>query len=668
MKQLLLTSFLCLLLLSFCESPKEEVDFSEASYTIFFGDKDAGYQTSTRDESGTYRYTYEFNDRGRGPRYEEAFTLNENGVIDQLTIIGYNYLKDSVNEQFSSGDGVASWDSNSEQGSFSFDGEAFYSSNYGSFANMEHLVRKLLIEEDQTIDLLPSGTAKLSNTYNFPGNDTLNIELRLIELTGLSFTPNYLWMDTDDRFFAFTSSWFVCIRDEYTNLTEDLKAYQQNIEDNYLKNLTEELSEIPKKPVLIQNVSVVDVENGELIPNQSVLIKNNRIDQIVKATTLTGDYTIIDGTDKTLLPGLFDMHTHISKTDGLLHLAAGITSVRDLANSLDLKETADAFNNNGLIGPRIQVMAGFIDQAGPYAGPTGKIVNNLQEGLEAVSFYKENGYEQIKLYSSIDPSWVKPMAERAHELGMRVSGHIPAYMIAEDAVKSGYDEIQHVNMVALNFLSDTIDTRTPLRFSMIGKHTHQLDLTSQAFTSFVSLLKQNNTVVDPTVSIFEGMLASKAGEPDPSFSMILNRLPVTVARGFYSGGLPIPVEEEENYKKSYEKLLAIVKALHESGVTIVPGTDAMAGFGLHRELENYARAGISNADVLKIATITSAAVAGVDDVLGTISEGKLADVILVDGNPLENIGDIRRVELTIKDGIIYQPEKLYSTAGVKHYQ
>ncbi|MEP1094049.1 MAG: amidohydrolase family protein, partial [Cyclobacteriaceae bacterium] len=498
--------------------------------------------------------------------------------------------------------------------------------------------------------------------------DTINTDLRLIELTGLSFTPTYLWMDDKDRFFAFTSSWFVCIRDEFLDLKNALKDFQQEKEDSYLKALTGALTETSEKPILINDVNIIDVEKGKIISNQSVLIKNNKIDKIDDASKLSGDYSVIDGSDKTLLPGLFDMHTHIGKTSGPLHLAAGVTSVRDLANSLDIGETADAFNSNELVGPRILILAGFIDQAGPYAGPTGKIINNLEEGLEAVSYYNENGYKQIKLYSSIDPAWVKPLAAKAHELGMRVSGHIPAYMIAENAVRDGYDEIQHVNMVALNFLSDTIDTRTPLRFSMIGKHTHQLDLTSEAFTSFVSLLKRTNTVVDPTVSIFEGMLSSKAGEPDPSFSMILDRLPVTVARGFYAGGLPIPTEEEENYEKSFNKLLAIIKALHESGVTIVPGTDAMAGFGLHRELENYVRAGISNADVLKIATITSAQVAGVSDVLGTVTEGKLADLILVDGNPLEDIRDIRRVELTIKDGIIYRPQKLYESVGVKHFQ
>lgn len=667
MKNLTIASCI-ILFLTFCQSTTtEQTEFSEASHTIYFGEKIAGFQTSQKDEDGTYRYVFEFNDRGRGPHFEEAFTINENGVIEELSITGHNYFKDSVDEQFNTNDGLASWESNSEEGSFSFDGEAFYSSNYGSFANFEHLVRKLLTTKSKSVDLLPSGTAKLANVYDYPGNDTLDVNIRLAEITGLSFTPSYLWIDDDDRFFASTSSWFVCIKDGYTDMMEDLKTFQQNQEDNYLLSLLDQLAEIPEQSILIQNVNVADVKNGSINKGQSVLITGNQIEEI-GTIEATAEHLVIDGSGKTLLPGLFDMHTHIGKSSGILHIAAGVTSVRDLANALNLNETADAFNNNELIGPRINVMSGFIDQAGPYAGPTGKIVESLEEGVEAVQFYKDRGYKQIKLYSSIDPSWVKPIAQKAHDLGMRVSGHIPAYMIAENAVKDGYDEIQHVNMVALNFLPDTIDTRTPLRFSMIGMHTHKLDLSSTTFTSFINLLKQNNTVVDPTVSIFEGMLASKAGEPNPSFSMILDRLPVTVARGFYSGGLPIPEGEEENYKKSYDKLLAIIKALYDNGVTIVPGTDAMAGFGLHRELENYVRAGISPAEVIKIATIVSAEVSGVADQMGTIEAGKLADLVLVDGNPLENISDIRRVELTIKDGVIYRPEQLYDAIGVKHFQ
>ena len=112
----------------------------------------------------------------------------------------------------------------------------------------------------------------------------------------------------------------------------------------------------------------------------------------------------------------------------------------------------------------------------------------------------------------------------------------------------------------------------------------------------------------------------------------------------------------------------MIKALYDAGIRIVPGTDSMVGFGLHEELENYVKAGIPAAEVLKIATINSAKVIGVESELGSINEGKLADMILVDGNPLEDIRNIRRVEFTIKDGNIYDCKKLYEAIGIKHFK
>jgi len=529
------------------------------------------------------------------------------------------------------------------------------------------MIRTLLSAPEQTINLLPSGEVSIT------GNDKIQVNadlsLKLIEVSGMSFNPSYVWMDTNDRFFASVSTWLTCIKSGYDSLTSQLLELQNERENKYYQTLSGQLTETPDGLIAIQNVNVFDAINGTLVENKTVIIEGNKIKSITAGNeAVPGEARIIDGTNKTLLPGLFDMHTHYFKSAGILHIAAGVTSIRDLANSFDLPELKAEIDEEKVIGPRILIMAGFIDQAGPYAGPTGKIINNLEEGIEAVKFYHDRGYQQIKLYSSIDPAWVKPLAEQAHALGMKLSGHIPAHMLARQAVEDGYDEIQHVNMLALNFLSDTIDSRTPLRFSMIGEHTHELDLDGEEFKSFVQLLKDKQIVVDPTVSIFEGMLTSKAGEASPQVAEIIDRLPVQVQRGFYSGGLPIADGKQEQYKASYNKLLDIINALYISGVTIVAGTDAMAGFALHKELENYVKAGIPASAVLQIATINSAKVIGVEDKLGSIEEGKLADLILIDGNPLEDITAIRRVELTIKDGKIYDAARLYQAIGVKHFK
>ena len=100
-----------------------------------------------------------------------------------------------------------------------------------------------------------------------------------------------------------------------------------------------------------------------------------------------------------------------------------------------------------IIGPEEVVISGFIDGAGPFAAPTGALINNLDEGLEAIRKYASKGYKQIKLYSSIKPEWVKPMIDEAKKQGMRVCGHIPAYMTAEQAIRAGYDEVTHMNIL-----------------------------------------------------------------------------------------------------------------------------------------------------------------------------------------------------------------------------
>jgi hypothetical protein len=278
------------------------------------------------------------------------------------------------------------------------------------------------------------------------------------------------------------------------------------------------------------------------------------------------------------------------------------------------------------------------------------------------------GYQQIKLYSSIKPEWVRPLTDKAHQLGMRISGHIPAYMTATQAINQGYNEIQHINMLFLNFLSDTIDTRTPLRFTMPAQHGADLDLKSKEYLDFVDLLKSKNILVDPTVAIFENMLVSQSGELSPTYQAIANRFPIIEQRSFYTGGLSKEGEQVSRYKESFDKMLEVVADLFQKGVAIVPGTDGLPGFLYHRELELYVQAGIPAAEVLKMATIKSAQITGVSDVVGSIEVGKRADLILIDGNPLAEISDIRKIEWTMKGGNLYYSKELYNSVGVKYFK
>jgi imidazolonepropionase-like amidohydrolase len=219
-------------------------------------------------------------------------------------------------------------------------------------------------------------------------------------------------------------------------------------------------------------------------------------------------------------------------------------------------------------------------------------------------------------------------------------------------------------MLFLNFLGDTLDTRTPLRFTAVAQHAVELDLDADSVQSFIGLLRERDVVVDPTVGIFEAMFTARPGTVSPQFAAVADRLPPSVRRGYLAGGLPVPDGMDGRYRESAGRMLDLVFELYRQGVRIIPGTDAMAGFALHRELELYQRAGIPAPEVLRIATLGSAEVAGRDDVLGSLEPGKLADLILVDGDPTVRIEDIRKIDLVMKDGVIYDPEALYAALGV----
>ncbi|NJO13563.1 MAG: amidohydrolase family protein [Gammaproteobacteria bacterium] len=221
-------------------------------------------------------------------------------------------------------------------------------------------------------------------------------------------------------------------------------------------------------------------------------------------------------------------------------------------------------------------------------------------------------------------------------------------------------------MVFLNFFFDEVkDTRTPQRFIAVAERGAGLDLKSERVQAFVRLLRDRKVVLDPTLTAFEGLFIDRPGQMSPSYVAIADRLPPQVRRGFLVGGLPVPAGKDKLYHDSQLATLRMTKLLYDSGITIVPGTDGIAGFTLHRELELYAKAGIPAPDVLRMATLGAARVAKRDQELGSITPGKLADMVLVNGDPAKQISDIRRPTLVIKDGAFLEPAALYKALGIK---
>jgi imidazolonepropionase-like amidohydrolase len=361
------------------------------------------------------------------------------------------------------------------------------------------------------------------------------------------------------------------------------------------------------------------------------------------------------------------MHFHgADGTSGMLDLAAGITTARDMGNdTTQTLVTRRLLNADSVVGPRY-VLAGLIDGPGPYQVPTGVLADDSASARRAVDWYAAHGYEQIKVYSSMKPELVPVVIAAAKAHGLRVSGHVPAYMTAAQVVSLGFDEVQHANMLLLNFMDSVRDTRSMARFTAIAEHGAEIDLASARAREFVALVKSRGVDLDPTLVAFEGMYTARPGEVDPSQRAIADRVPPQVRRGFLAGGLPVPPGEDARYRAGFDAMKRVVKLMYDAGVPIVAGTDSYpSGFVLHRELELYVEAGIPAPAVLQLATLGAARVMHHDDERGSVAVGKLADLVLVRGDPTRDIADVRRTALVVKNGIVFRPAEIYAALGIR---
>jgi len=258
------------------------------------------------------------------------------------------------------------------------------------------------------------------------------------------------------------------------------------------------------------------------------------------------------------------------------------------------------------------------------------------------------------------------IAAQAHKRGLRVSGHVPSGMIAEQFIADGADEIQHINFIMLNFMPDVKETRNPDRFIAPGKRGLTIDPESATVERFIAFLREHHTVLDPTMGIFEQTYTDRPGQVGPMDAAMFDRLPVQVRRGAKTAGGALPVDEQtdKTYRQSWATMVRMLKKLYDGGVPIVAGTDEGSGYALHRELEIYNEAGIPAPEILRMATLTAAKLMQRDKDLGSLSAGKMADVILVDGDPTTRISDIRKIDTVIKNGDVMRPAELYPAMGI----
>ena len=653
----------------------------------------AGQQAVWTADDGTLHLFFQFNDRGRGPKTTSVIKFDSNGVPVSETVKGNDYLKSPVDETFTNAGGTAQWKNTAEKGEKKLSGPAYYAPLNGAPSEFGLLARAAL-KNGGKIALLPEGEARVRRVTEVDveaGGHKKHVTLYAI--AGLDFSPTYVWLADEgcetcrvfnkDMFFGSVEEWRSIVPEGWEASIPTLLAAQSKVKDSRSADLAAKLPHHPEHGIIFTNVNVYDAESEEILPDRYVWVKGQRIFKISERMPALGEMwqeidltpgvpgsvkpdspQIIDGHGRTLLPGLWDMHAHVDDDDGLLNLAAGVTTVRDLANDTDsLLARRRRIAEGKEIGTRI-VLAGIIDSPDAYHGPTKVLVSTEKEARDAVNNYKKLGYVQIKIYSSVKPELVPAIIDEAHKNGLRVSGHIPANMIADQCVRFGYDEIQHVNFLVLNFFPEIKDTNTITRLTKPGEVAAGLDLNSEKVRSFIKLLQEHHTKLDLTLSVFEDKYIARIGEIPPGFRAVASRLPAQVRRGLLTAGMTPPPGMDDTYRKSFAKMLDLTGLLSRSGLSIEDGTDNMAGFALHRELELDVMAGIPAAQVLQNATLNAAKIMSMDKDLGSITPGKLADLTLVDGDPTKDISDIRKTVVTVKDGVLYYPNELYTELGV----
>lgn len=620
-------------------------------YTLLTGSGSKGGEQVVEQSADRLKTTvrFQYKDNGRGPDYTEQMQFAPDGTLVAYRAEGTSTFGNPIDERYSRRAGAAEWRSPSEQGKAAVSGPAMYLPLNASF-EMVSVSAGALAKRD-SLPLLPSGVLRqrvLDRLELVSRGQRRTVQL--VAQTGVGLSPALYWVTRQPRprFFAVMyPGWFTAIEEGWQDQAKRLAERQRVAESKLLAEFSARSRQPLQGLTVVRNARVFDSDKATVGPPSDIYLLRGRI----TAVTPTGADprkadAEIDAAGRIVLPGLFDMHGHSDRWSGALHLAAGVTTVRDMGSDNEtLQQMLDESTAGKLLLPQT-VPCGFLEGASPFASNLGFVISTLQEAKAAVDWYAVRGYPQLKIYNSFPREMVRETVAHAHMRGMRVSGHVPATMRAQEVVEQGFDEVQHINQVLLNFLvTPETDTRTLDRFYLPAEKLAGMDFDAPAVKDFIALLKQRNTVIDPTVVTFD-FIRQRDGEVSAPYASVVANLPPDVQRGFRQGSMKIADDATAaRYRASYEKMVAFVGRLHRAGIPIVAGTDAIAGFTLHSELELYVQAGMTPAEALQVATRNGALYTRTQDDRGAIRAGQRADLILVDGDPTANIADIRKVAL-----------------------
>ena len=434
-----------------------------------------------------------------------------------------------------------------------------------------------------------------------------------------------------------------------------------------------------QKTLVFTHVTVIDATGAPAKPDMTVVIKGDRIAALGKTAKLDvpENAHVVDATGKFLIPGLWNMHIHpLDEKDYLaLFIANGVTGVRVMRGEPMYHKWRREISAGKLIGPRLVIASPFID--GPDFIFSGSIiVSNQDEGRRAVRKVKKEGADLVKIFYDIPPDAYFAIADEAKKQGIPFAGHVPYLVSAAEASDAGQQSIEHGYYVLMacssrseeelkKELKETLVTHPGSLLHVrarakLWSDTYSETKAAELFARFV----KNSTWVCPTLMLSNSL--SFRDEQDLANDPRLKYMPLSSKDGWKNDVYVAWAtgEGRADNKKLCEKHLAIVDAMRRAGVGLLAGTDTTGvaycfpGFGLHDELELLVQAGLSPMQALQTATYNPAKCLGKLDSMGTVERGKVADLVLLDSNPLQDISNTRRIVAVVVGGKIFDKTAL----------
>ena len=619
---------------------------------------------------GASAYRMSMNLRGWITETDQTIVNGPDGNPVRIDIRGFTDSGDASETYYVDADGTAHWKTSIDEGSAPVAGKR-YSTYGGPWLAGEGDLAALIAAGDAGIDMLPSGrgSATIVSETQIEGPEGTET-VRLAFAKGYGFSPFPFWLTADNRFFGFAGGMSLVPKGYESNALKLKEISDRAIADMVKEVARGFLKPDNRTPTLVDNVTMFDSLAGTYLTARSVLVADGRIAAVGAAGTVTAPSgaTVIDGKGKTLVPGLWDAHRHTGGDDWnlLQNVAIGMTNYRSPGSDIDETVSLVTRRASGdLLAPDGETSI-IVDRKDPLAAQGSLTVSSLDEAITAIHTIKDAGMWGVKFYTSMTPEWIAPAAAEAHKLGLHVHGHIPAGMRTLDAVRAGYDEVTHINFIMMQAMpQEVVDkSNTAARLEGPAKYGKDVDLDSPEMTAFYKELGERRTYIDPTLVVWEPMLTADGTAIPPGYAPFAKVSPPATVRGWQISGYPLfDGLTRDDFRKSFDKMVGLVGRLHKAGAPIVAGTDGW-GLELVRELELYQRAGLTNAEALQTATIIPARLTGMDKEFGSITAGKVANMVLVDGDVSQDITALHHVETVFLDGYRLDGAALREASGM----